>query len=108
MRVDAKRAAAMVAAVGAMLAVWATAAGAATPAIAVKVLSTRADLVSNGDALVELELPAGVAPGDVTVTAGATDVSSDFAERANGRVQGLVTGLALGKSTIIATGPGVA
>jgi len=60
---------------------------------AIKVLSNRADLISGGDALVELILPANTDPGTVAVDAGGRDVSSSFALRPNGHVQGLLTGL---------------
>lgn len=72
----------------------------------VKVLSNRADLVSAGDALVEVRLPRGVRPRDVTVRVGRRDVTHLFAQRANGRYLGLVTGLPLGRSTIRAAAPG--
>lgn len=68
-------------------------------AMQIKVLSNRADLVSGGDALVEI-----VAPGasSVTVDVNGHDVSADFARRANGRIMGLVTGLAEGANTLTA------
>jgi hypothetical protein len=105
-RVNAKRAAAILAVAGAGLAGGAPAAIAAGHGIQVRVLSTRADLVSGGDALVELGLPAGVGLGDVTVRNGATDITGDFARRENGKVEGLVAGLALGRNTLRATAAG--
>ena len=38
-------------------------AGAATPSLGIDVVSNRADLISAGDALVEVNVPAGVEPG---------------------------------------------
>src|SRR5687768_13593929 len=63
------------------------------------VRSGRADVVSGGDALVELVLPAGVALGDVRVDADGRDVTAAFAERAEGRILGVVEGLTLGENT---------
>ncbi len=70
--------------------------------VQVRTLSGRADLVSGGDALVEVVLPAGTAPGSVRVTVGSRDVSTSFVPAGPG-LRGLVTGLPLGQSTITAT-----
>lgn len=64
------------------------------------VLSTRADLVTGGDALVEVRLPAGVAQTAVRVSVDGRDVSSGFAVRGDGRFLGLVTGLRDGSNTL--------
>lgn len=59
----------------------------------IKVLSNRADLVSGGDALVEI-IWGGAAHSNVTrVELNGVDVKSAFATRPNGRYMGLVTGL---------------
>src|SRR2546425_4385517 len=63
----------------------------ALDALQIKVLSNRADLISGGDALVEIVLPAKVLPTTVRVSAGGRDVTSVFALRSNGRFMGLVT-----------------
>jgi hypothetical protein len=70
--------------------------------LAIKVLSNRADLVSGGDALVEIT-GAGDRP---TVDVNGLDVSAAFGRRANGRVMGLVTGLAAGPNVVTARGAG--
>ena len=76
----------------------------------IHVLSTRADLVSGGDALVEVVLPTGtdasrlrvhLASGD-----GFRDVSDAFAVRPGGRVLGLVEALPTGRSVLIAAAGG--
>ena len=67
------------------------------------VLSNRADLVSGGDALVQINLPDKVAPSSVHVTLNGSDVTSAFAVRANGEYQGKVTGLAVGDNELVAT-----
>ncbi|GAA1157993.1 DUF6351 family protein [Nocardioides aquiterrae] len=84
----------------------ATTAAATRPALVVQVLSNRADLVSGGDVLVAVRVPEGVDPGAVRVTAGDRDVTNRFAVRADGRFEGLVTGLDLGRTVLRATAPG--
>ena len=80
-------------------------------ALSVAVLSNRADLLSGGDALVEVELPAGVRENQVQVRvidAGGTkrDVTDAFARRAGGRYLGVVEGIGLGEATIEASARG--
>ncbi|MGH8561365.1 MAG: DUF6351 family protein, partial [Nevskiales bacterium] len=58
-------------------------------------LSNRADLISGDDVLVEVTLPAGVAASDLTMWLNGANVSSAFAQRANSRYMGLLTGLTL-------------
>ena len=65
-------------------------------------LSNRADLVNDGDALVEVVLPPGTAPGAVHVDVGGRDVTGAFGLRGDGRFFGLVTGLALGNNIVTA------
>ena len=89
-----------------LLAVLPAAGSAARPALVVQVLSNRADLVSGGDVLVAVRVPRGVDPADVRVTAGDRDVTQRFAVRADGRFEGLVTGLDLGRTVLRATAPG--
>ena len=70
--------------------------------VQVRTLSGRADLVSGGDAFVEVVIPPGTDAGSVRVTVGSRDVTSAF--RAGGPgLRGLVTGLPDGTSTITAT-----
>src|SRR4051794_14176183 len=87
----------------ALLAVLAfpTSAAAAKPAITISVLSSpRADLVSGGDALVRI---GGVkSTKKLRVTVRGKNRSKAFSRAANGKVQGLVTHLKVGKSTIVA------
>ena len=68
----------------------------------IQVLSNRADLLSGGDALVEVILSDGADLSGLQVSLNGEDVSSTFALRPNGRVQGLVTGLPVGESTLTA------
>lgn len=72
----------------------------------IKVLSNRADLISGGDALVEVKIPAGVATSSVKVFDDSRDVTSSFARRLNGRYEGLVTGLSVGPNVLTARARG--
>jgi hypothetical protein len=74
----------------------------------VEVLSNRADLVSGGDALVAVSLPARVSPAKVQVLVDGRDVTDQFAVRPDGRFEGLVTGLALGENVLTVKAPGYA
>ena len=88
-------------------------AAAASPAAAladagdveIRVLSNRADLVSGGDALVELVVPESARADELVVRRGDTDISKIFARRSSGRIVGLVTGLADGPNELTATLP---
>ena len=75
----------------------------ATPSLAqglsVDVLSNRSDVISAGDALVAVKLPA-TDPSSVSVTLNGTDVTRTFAVRPNGRYEGLVTGLRIGSNVL--------
>jgi hypothetical protein len=79
---------------------------AAPPAVSISVLSGRADLVSGGDALVAIDFADPSDSQRVRVSVDGSDVTGAFAVRANGRYEGLVTGLAQGSSVLRATLPG--
>jgi hypothetical protein len=67
----------------------------------ISVVSGRADLVTGGDALVEVT---GVRnPADVRVRLNGRDVTATFAVRPGGRYQGVVEGLRLGRNDLRAT-----
>src|SRR3954471_3899340 len=72
----------------------------------VQVLSGRANLISAGDALVAVDLPAGTDASKVRVTLGSRDVTSSFALRPNGRYEGLVERLQVGDNVLTARLPG--
>ena len=61
-----------------------------------EVVSTRADMVTGGNALVAVSLGQGMNPEDVHVTAGDRDVTDDFQEVGDGRLLGLVEDLDVG------------
>jgi hypothetical protein len=62
----------------------------AAGSVSIRVLSTRADLVSGGSALVGIFLPADVAPSRVHVTLGGRNITGEFS---SGRLPGLMTGV---------------
>ena len=70
----------------------------------IRTLSNRADLISDGDALIEIDLHANAnaSHAGLKVDVDGRDVSSAFAIRADGRILGLVDGLAAGANVISA------
>ncbi|MFT4187127.1 MAG: DUF6351 family protein [Aeromicrobium sp.] len=92
-----------------------TPAAAADGELRLETLSNRADLVFDGNALLRVTLPAGADPADLRVwvardrhkdlTAVDREVTSAFAVRPNGQVEGLVTDLDLGANELTARLP---
>jgi hypothetical protein len=72
----------------------------------IRTLSNRADLISGGDALVQVIAPAGVSPGSINVSVDGRDVTSAFAVRSDGRYYGLIDNLRDGDNVVTATVPG--
>src|SRR5581483_11311771 len=68
----------------------------------------RADLISGGQALVTVHLPAGADPSLARVALNGNDITPAFAVRPNGRYEGLVTGLTDGPNKLTATMTGAA
>ncbi len=68
----------------------------------IKATSNRADLVSGGDAMIEIVLPKDANATGLKVEAGGRDQSAAFAVRADGRIRGLLTGLAAGDNVVTA------
>ena len=64
------------------------------------VLSNRADLISGGDALVQINLPPGLPTNGFKILLNGTLVNNMFAMRPNGRFQGVVTGLVNGDNNL--------
>jgi uncharacterized tannase-like protein DUF6351 len=77
-----------------------TASAASGPQILV--LSNRADLISGGDALVEIKWPAGSKVASARIALNNVSITSAFAQRRNGRYMGLVTGLRNGANVLTA------
>lgn len=94
--------------------VIAAVAGTALPALAhtagpptvLRTVSNRADLISGGNALVQVELPKGKHTRDLRVSLDGRDVSRAFAMRSNHRVQALITGLRVGPNSLVASTAG--
>jgi Tannase-like family of unknown function (DUF6351) len=79
-----------------------SAAGAGQATTRIEVLSGRPDLISGGEALVAVDLPAGANPAGVRMSVSGRDVTNEFAVRPNGRYEGLVTGLPDSPSVLMA------
>ncbi len=91
-----------------LMLVGAAPAAAASPGKApvIRVLSNRADLVSGGDALVEVVPPSGVDADQVSVSLNGADATQSFAVRSDGRFLGLLRGLKDGDNEVRALVPG--
>jgi hypothetical protein len=77
--------------------------------VEIRTLSNRADLISSGDALVDVRLPVGVAANQVSMRLNGADITSMFQfQPAEGRFIGLVSGLAEGANTLTAVPVGTA
>jgi hypothetical protein len=70
-----------------------------------RVLSSRPDLVSGGDALVRIDPPAGATAADLKVTLNGADVTASLRTE-RGSLTGVVAGLVNGSNTLTATGRG--
>lgn len=73
-----------------------------TSMIGLTVLSNRADLISGGDALVEVTTPDDAKSDEIRIALDGRDVTHEFALRPNGRYVGLVTGLRPGTNELTA------
>ena len=73
------------------------------PRLEIKTLSSRPDLVSGGDALVEVKAPAGARLNDLTLTLNGKDVTSRLRlDAASGGFRGLIGGMVVGENTLVA------
>jgi hypothetical protein len=71
--------------------------------VSINILSNRADLVSGGDVLAEIVLPAGADVSVLTANLNGSPITpSPFTQRADGRVIGLLGGLIPGSNTLTA------
>jgi Tannase-like family of unknown function (DUF6351) len=71
----------------------------------IRVLSNRADVVSGGDALVQVVPPTGVEPSALRVDVDGRDVTGSFAVRPGGRFLALLSGLRGGANVVTARAP---
>src|SRR5258705_596074 len=76
---------------------------AAAPGLVINVVSNRADLISGGDALVEVVVPSDINTADVRVSLNGTDVTGAFAVRENGRFMGHLDDLLVGDNDVVAS-----
>ncbi|MEA2479611.1 MAG: hypothetical protein QOJ07_1533 [Thermoleophilaceae bacterium] len=86
----------LLAATAALAGLVPTAAAAKSRRVTIKVLSNRADLISGGDALVQ------VTPAHARVRVGKRNVTRSFAVRPGGRYLALLTGLRNGRNVVVA------
>jgi hypothetical protein len=78
----------------------------ATTHLRVAIVSSRADLVSGGEALATMTLPTGASASTLQVSLNGHDVSRSFARRSNGAVEGVLTGLRVGRNIVVARSHG--
>jgi hypothetical protein len=77
--------------------------GHGAPAVSIRTLSNRADLISDGDALVEVRVPGSARLDRVKIELNGIDVRSAFvADPASGTLRGVVTGLHNGANRLVA------
>src|SRR5262245_40060965 len=76
----------------------------------IAVVSSPAQYISGGDARVEIAVPADTAVADIQVLLNGADVPSSFGPdpEGNHQLEGVVAGLPLGESSIVATSHGTA
>ena len=73
----------------------------------IRTLSNRADLISDGDALIEVKAPKTVPMDKVTLALNGADVTASFvADAATRTFRGVLTGLAVGANTFVADSNG--
>src|SRR5215472_7755664 len=69
----------------------------------IRTLSNRADLISDGDALVEVRVPRNVPLHKVTLTLNGVDVGASFVADQEARtLRGVLTGLRVGDNSFVA------
>ena len=74
----------------------------------IRTLSNRADLISDGDALVEVQVPKNVPMHKVTLTLNGANVDDAFVADADARsMRGVVSGLRVGQNVLVADANGL-
>jgi hypothetical protein len=76
--------------------------GGTPPSVQIITLSNRADLISGGDALLAVDVPAGAAP---SVTLDGGDVTAQFVRLSSSRWEGVVSGMPVGANVVMARLP---
>src|SRR5215831_71774 len=72
------------------------------PTLVIKTLSSRPDMVSGGDTLLEIQTEPGAKLSDVVVQLNGVNVSDQMSS-VHGRLRGLIGGMKLGKNQLTAT-----
>jgi Tannase-like family of unknown function (DUF6351) len=88
-----------------LLALLCAAPAPARETVRIQVLSNRADLISDGQALVAVDVPSGTSAKGLVVSARGRDVTGAFKRRADGRIEGLVDGMRVGQNVVVARLP---
>jgi hypothetical protein len=73
--------------------------------VVIDVLSDRADLISGGQALVAVTVPKGENVSKLRMRLNHRNITPEFAVRANGSYEGMVTGLRVGANKLVAALP---
>jgi hypothetical protein len=73
--------------------------------VRIRTLSNRADLISDGDALIQISTPNGTSPNQTRVTLNGRDVTAEFQSSSGGQGLGLLRGLRVGRNVVTATLP---
>jgi hypothetical protein len=76
---------------------------AAAGPLAIETLSVRADLVSGPEVLTRIDLPVGSRVADLRVGLNGHDVSGQFALRPDHQVEGLLSGMRIGRNRVVAS-----
>ena len=76
------------------------------PGLRIHVVSNRADVLSAGDALIRIERRKPIRVSKIRMKAGRRNVTRFFRKRPNGRIEGLLTGLKVGRTVLRAKAPG--
>src|SRR5262249_6274217 len=73
----------------------------------IRILSNRADLISDGDALVEVQVPKNVPMDKVTLSLNGANVDAAFVADADARtLRGVLSGLVVGENLFVADSNG--
>src|SRR5262245_59880071 len=83
-----------------VLSSWLSAHAQSHQKLEIRTLSSHPDLVSGGDALVEVKTPAGVTVSQLTLTLNGKDVTSQLKEESSGSFRALIGGMTVGKNTL--------
>src|SRR5262249_58727576 len=79
---------------------WLSATAQSHQKLEIRTLSSRPDMVSGGDALVEVKTPVGVTVSQLTLTLNGKDVTGQLKEEGAGNFRGLIAGMTVGKNTL--------